>query len=78
MQQNKGWKWDNEVRKIWKNYFEDLYNLDTQKQVRMGGFDSVRRGNYFGGKLIRRTEVDVRVAKLKNRKAAGKYEVTER
>ena len=44
----------------------------------MGGFDSVRRGNYFGEKLIRRTEVDVRVAKLKNRKAAGKYEVTER
>ena len=23
----------NKVRKIWKQYFEDLYNIDTQEQV---------------------------------------------
>ena len=24
---------EDEVRKIWKEYFEDLYNVDTQEQV---------------------------------------------
>ena len=24
---------EDEVRKIWKEYFEDLYNIDTQEQV---------------------------------------------
>ena len=38
----------------------------------MFGFDGVRKGNYFGGELIRRTEVEVRVGKFKN----GKNEVT--
>ena len=42
----------------------------------MCGFDGVRRANYFGGKPIRRTEVEVRVGKLKNGKATGKYVVT--
>ena len=32
----------------------------------MCGFDGVRRGKYFGGESIKRTEVDVRVGKLKN------------
>ena len=32
-----------EVRRIWKEYFEDLYNIDTQEQV-----DRVRRGKYLG------------------------------
>ena len=36
----------------------------------------VQRGNYFGGEPIRRTEVDIRVGKLKNGKAAGKDVVT--
>ena len=31
--------------------------------------------NYFGGKPIRRTELEVRVGKLKNGKAAGKDKV---
>ena len=31
--------------------------------------------SYFGGKPIRRTEVEARVGKLKNRKAAGKDEI---
>ena len=38
--------------------------------------DGVWRGNYSGGELIRRIEVEVRVGKLKNGKAAGKDEVT--
>ena len=42
----------------------------------MCGFDGVRRNNYFRGEPIRRTEAEVRVGKLKNRKAAGKDEVT--
>ena len=42
----------------------------------MCGFEGVRRGNYFGGEPIRRMEVEVRVGKLKNGKAAGEDEVT--
>ena len=40
-----------EVRRIWKQHYEDLYNLDTQEQVavHMYGFDGVQIGNYFGG-----------------------------
>ena len=56
-----------EVRRIWKYNFEDLYNIDTQGQVAvyMSGFDDVRRDNYFGGEPIRRTEVEVRWRSLK-------------
>ena len=45
-----------EVRRIWKEYYEDLYNIDTHEHVavHMCGFDGVRRGNYFGGELIRK------------------------
>ena len=39
---------EHEVQNIWKKYFEDLYNIDTQEQVHMCGFDGTRRGNYFG------------------------------
>ena len=38
-------------------------------------FNGVRRGNYFGGEPVRRTEVEVRVGKFKNEKTAGKDEV---
>ena len=36
-------------RSIWKEYFGDLHNIDTQKQVavHMCGFDGIRRGGYF-------------------------------
>ena len=46
-----------EMQRIWKEYFEGLYNIDTQTQgtVHMCGFDGVWRGNYFGGEPIRRT-----------------------
>ena len=66
------------MRKIWKEYFEDLYNIDTREQVAvlMCGFDGIWRGNYFGGEPIGRAEVEVRVGKLMNGKAAGKDEIT--
>ena len=41
----------------------------------MCGFGGIQRGNYFRGEPIGRAEVEVRVAKLKNRKAAGKDEI---
>ena len=43
----------------------------------MCGFDGIQRCNYFGRELIRGTEVEVRVRKLKNGKAVGNVEVTE-
>ena len=40
---------EDEVSRIWKEYFEDLYNIDTQDPiaVHMCGFDWVQRGIYF-------------------------------
>ena len=45
---------EGEVRRIWKEYYEDLYNIDIQEQVAvyMCGFDGVRRGNYFRGSRL--------------------------
>ena len=50
---------------------------DTQEQVAvlMGGFDWIRRVNYFGREQTGRAEVKVQVSKLKNRKATGKDEI---
>ena len=47
-----------EVQKIWKNYFEYLYNIDTQEQVavHMRVFDGIQS----------------QLEELKNGKAAGK------
>ena len=42
----------------------------------MWHFDETRRGNYFGGEPIGKAEVQVRVSKLKNGKAASKDEIT--
>ena len=42
----------------------------------MCGIDGVQIGNYFGGEPVRKTEVKVRVRKLKNGKATVKDEVT--
>ena len=41
---------EDKARKIWKGYFEDLYNIDTREEVavHMYGFDGIRRCNYFG------------------------------
>ena len=40
-----------EVRRFWKENFEDFYNIDTQElvAVHMHGSDGVWRGNYFVG-----------------------------
>ena len=40
---------ENEVQRIWNEYYEDLHNVDTQEQgtVHMYGFDGVQRGSYF-------------------------------
>ena len=36
-----------EVQRIWKEYYENLYNIDNKEQVAvyMCGFDGVQRGN---------------------------------
>ena len=52
---------EDEVRRIWKEYFEDLYNIYTQKQVALliSDFDGIRSSNYFGGETTGRAEVEV-------------------
>ena len=47
-------KGEDRSRKIWKEYFEDLYNIDTQEEVavHMCGFDGIWRGTYFEGEPI--------------------------
>ena len=69
---------DDEIQRVWKEYFEDLHNIDTNEQavVHMCGFDGIQRGNYFGVEPTGRAEVEVRMGKLKNGKASGKDEIT--
>ena len=64
---------EDEVRKIWKENFEDLYTIDTQEEVAvpMSGSDGIQKGNYFG-EPIRRFVVEVRVGKLKNGKTSAR------
>ena len=52
---------EDELRKIWKEYFEYLYNIGTQEQVAVHtcGFDEIRRGNNFGGEPLGKVEVEV-------------------
>ena len=60
-----------EVQRTWKEYFEVLYNMDTEQvTVHMCGFGEVRRENYFGGDPDGRTELEVRANKLEKGKAA--------
>ena len=42
----------------------------------MCGFDEVQRVNYFRGEPISRSELEIKVKKIKIRKAAGKDKVT--
>ena len=53
--------------------------MDTKKQValHMCAFDGVQRGNYFRREPTGRIEVEAKVRKLKNGKAAGNDQVTE-
>ena len=56
------------MRRIWKKYFKDFYNVDSQEEVavHMSSFDGIWRRNYFGREHIRKTEVEEIVRKLKN------------
>ena len=60
------------MRRIWKKYLNYLHNVDNQEKVgvHMCGYEGVWRGNYFGGKPIRK--IEEKVKKLINGKAAGK------
>ena len=48
---------EDEVQTIWKNYFENLYNVGTQEQiaVHICDFNDVQKGDYFKVESIRRT-----------------------
>ena len=50
-----------EARKMWKEFCEDLYNIDTQGEVAVHicGFDGIERGNNFRRELIGKPEVEV-------------------
>ena len=39
------------MRRIWKKYFKDLYNVE-EVGIHMCDYDGVRRGNYFGVETI--------------------------
>ena len=55
---------EDEVRRIWKEYFEDLYNIDTVLRKRLQSTCMAlmgQRGNYFRGESIGRAEVEMRV-----------------
>ena len=43
----------------------------------MSGFDVVRRGNYFGGEPVRKTEVEVKRKKQNKGKEVGKDRLQE-
>ena len=62
---------------IWKEYLKICIDSQEQVAVHICGYDGIRRGNYFGGEPIRIAEFQMRVGKLKNRKAAGKDEITQ-
>ena len=51
----------------WKDYFVNLYDLNTEEwvAVNMCGFNDARMGAYFLGEPVSRTEVEVRVKNLK-------------
>ena len=42
---------EDDLWKTWNEYFEDLYNMDTEAgvTVNMGSFEGTRRGKFFGG-----------------------------
>ena len=67
-----------ELQESERDKFEDLYNIGTHEQVAVYicGLDWIRRGNYFGGELTGRAEVEVKVGNLNNGKTAGKDEIT--
>ena len=65
-----------------EGYGRDILRIfiDTQEQVavHMYGFDEIRRGNYFGGDPIRKTEIEVRVGSLRMESVLGRIRFRER
>jgi hypothetical protein len=62
-----------EVRKVWKEHFENLHNVRSNEEVIVNacGFVGLGRNRYFGNELITKEEVIGRVRKLKNGKSPG-------
>ena len=54
---------EDEVRKIWRDYFVDFHNMETKEQVavHMFGIDGVQRDNKFGGEPITKTKLEPKV-----------------
>ena len=69
---------EEEVKKRWKEYFEQLYNVDigARAKVNLFGFEGVSRSMYRGNESISMQEVERAVKRLKNGKAAGVDEIT--
>ena len=55
-----------------------IYIPTNRLQSTCCGFYGIQRDNYFGGKPISRTEVEIKMGKLRHGKVAGKNEVTGR
>src|SRR5678816_1599067 len=64
-----------DVRGVWKEHFENLYNNGSNEEVNVCRFDGARRNRYFGDKVISKEQVMGRVRKLKNGKSAGLDEI---
>jgi hypothetical protein len=67
-----------EVRKVWRDYFENLHKVGSNEEVIVNerGIEGLFRNGYFGEEEITREEVVGRVQKLKNGKSAGIDEIT--
>ena len=59
---------ESEIRMIWKDYFEALYNMNAQELIVVYScdFDDAQRGNNFVGEPIKIPETEVRERKIKN------------
>ena len=68
---------ENEVRKIWKEYFGDLYNIDTSNRLQSTCVALMGSGEVTTSEesQLEELRVEVRVGKIKNGKAAGKDEM---
>ena len=53
-------------RQTWKEYFKDLYNVDTEEQitVSMCEPEGARKVNYFGEQSMRKFEAEARMKRL--------------
>ena len=65
-----------DVRKTWKDYFKELYNVFTEEMVAVNicDFDGALVGNYFEIESMRMTKVEVGVKKITTVKAECKDE----